>query len=290
MFARHYVYWGMDSRLQQTPAQTGGNVLPENYVNVKWALHGRGETVTWSAQPAARDLFVKALANWTNAIPQLQWREVSRTAAPDVWVFTLDICDNPGVAGYFQVRKFVPPDTTTPTGWYTDSNRSANYWKKAVICFRSEHPPERTDEYLLSAIAHEIGHAYGLHEAYIDNPPVANPCNNSVTSLMDAGYRKLFLSGYKWTYCDGLTGPSERDVARVRDFFGPVLGGPVDFTSEASGSQGTFRWGDDAWGEVRHELRYLYRLDSENENHLWVQTKSLMSLPIPAGTSKLGGR
>ena len=39
VFARHYVYWGMDPDLQRLPAETGGNTLPENYINVKWALH-----------------------------------------------------------------------------------------------------------------------------------------------------------------------------------------------------------------------------------------------------------
>ena len=30
VFARHYVHLGMDLRLEETPADTGGNTLPEN--------------------------------------------------------------------------------------------------------------------------------------------------------------------------------------------------------------------------------------------------------------------
>ena len=288
VFARHYLHIGMDSRLQRTPVQTGGSALPENHVNVKWALHGQGEAVTWSAEPAVRDLFVQALANWTNAIPQLQWREVGRSADPDVWVFTIDICDTVGVAGYFRVREFNPTYPSEPSGWHTDNDRSANYWEKAFLCFRSIDPQNRADDYLLSVMAHEIGHAYGLHEAFIDNPPTTNPCNNSVTSIMDAGHPKLDITSVsrKWTHCDELTGPSPWDVARVRDFF--ASGGPVDFTSEASGNRGTFRWRDDAWGEVRHETSYLYRLDSEDEGQLWVKYEG-SSIVVNTGRHKLIG-
>ncbi len=271
VFARHYLHIGMDSRLQRTPVQTGGNALPENHVNVKWALHDQGEAVTWHAEPAVRDLFVEALANWTNAIPQLRWREVESSADADVYVYSLNICRSPGAAGFFEVMDFVPPGPSVPSGWHTDNARSANYWKKAGLCLRSIHPQNRADDYLLSVMAHEIGHAYGLHEAYIDNPPTTNPCNNSVTSIMDAGHSKLDITSVsrKWTHCDELTGPSPWDVARIGDLF--ASGGPVDFTSEASGNRGIFRWRDDTWGEARHEMSYLYRLDSENEKQLWVK-------------------
>ena len=278
VFARHYVHLGMNPIFQKTPAQTGGNTLPENYVNVKWALHSGTEAeVTWHSEPEVRDLFVAALTNWTNTIPELRWREVSSSADADVNVFT-GSC-GVGALGYFEVRDFVPTNPSEPSGWHTDDERSANYWKSADICSRpsSDLPQNRTDDYALSIVAHEIGHAYGLHEAYIDNPPPrdGSPCNNSVISVMDGVHTKLFTSAdggpavRKWTHCDGLTGPSQWDVARIRDFF--ASGGPVDFTSELSGNQGTFRWRDDAWGEARHEMRYLYRLDSENENQAWVK-------------------
>ena len=107
---------------------------------------------------------------------------------------------------------------------------------------------------------------------------------------MDGPYLKRVGQDRKLAHCDGLTGPSEWDVARVRDFFGPVLGGPVDFTSEASGNQGTFRWGDDAWGEVRHELRYLYRLDSENENQIWVQYEKSDVVAYTGRHKQIGGQ
>ena len=99
VFARHYVYMAMDPRLQRTPAQTSGNTLPENYVNAKWALHDRGEPVTWYARPPIRDHFAGALANWTAAVPELKWREVSNSADYDVLVYQDALCQ--GQAGFF---------------------------------------------------------------------------------------------------------------------------------------------------------------------------------------------
>ena len=44
--------------------------------------------------------------------------------------------------------------------------------------------------------------------------------------------------------------------------------------------------GDDAWGEVRHETSYLYRLDSENEDQLWVKYKGATVI-VNTGRHKL---
>ena len=284
VLARHYLHVGMDSRFQEAPSESSGNNLPENYVNVTWALQSNGDTVTWHAESAVRDLFVEALDNWTSAISQLRWREVNSYADPDVLIFSSAICE--GLTGTFRVRDFVPPTPGVPEGWHTDNSRSANYWKKATICIKSNFSSPSVDDYMLSVMAHEIGHAYSLHEAYIDNPPTTNPCNNSVTSIMDGPYPKSTAQGSRLAHCDGLTGPSPWDVARVGDFF--ASGGPVDFTSELSSNRGTFRWRDDAWGEVRHEMSYLYRLDSEDEDQLWVKYESGIVV-VNTGRHKLIG-
>ena len=100
VFARHYVYIGNGPcAFRELPQQTGGNTLPENYVNAKWALHGRSTAVTWYARPPTRDHFAGALANWTAAVPELKWREVSSSADYDVLVYQDALCQ--GQAGFF---------------------------------------------------------------------------------------------------------------------------------------------------------------------------------------------
>ena len=64
VFARHYVHLGMDLRLEETPADTGGNTLPENYVNAIWALYGRGEVVTRHSEP---EVSITTTGSWRDA-------------------------------------------------------------------------------------------------------------------------------------------------------------------------------------------------------------------------------
>ena len=122
VFARHYLHIGMDPDLQRGPAETGGNTLPENYVNAKWALHGRSETVTWYARPPIRDHFAKALAKWTAAVPELRWREVNSSADYNVLVYQDALCR--GQAGFFRVNDWAPSHPDVPAG--AGMNRAAH--------------------------------------------------------------------------------------------------------------------------------------------------------------------
>ena len=242
VFARHYVHSGMDPDSQIT---TAGNTLPENHVNVKWALHDRGKPITWHAEAAVRDLFSNALAKWTAGVPRLRWQEANNSSDADVSVFQNPRCD--GLSAYFEVNSGTTTNPDLPGGWHTDNDRDANYWKKAIICLASNFSLPTTDDYRLAVAVHEIGHAYGLDEVYTDDQPVVGSvCNDSVTSVMDGGHiiQPTPPHGRRLAPCDVLTGPSHRDLSTVRDFF--TSGGPVDFTSELSGNRGTFRWRDDA--------------------------------------------
>ena len=141
VFAKHYIHLGMEQRLQIS----GG--LPENYVN-KWALFSQGTAVTWYADEGVKARFVAALAKWTTAIPQLQWREATSALSADVRVVNRTDCDGPG--------SFVV------TSWHTDSDRSARYWSKARICLVQTVWYAVTDNYYHFVALHEIGYALRL--------------------------------------------------------------------------------------------------------------------------------
>ena len=197
--------------------------LPENHVSYEWALLDQGTPIKWNTgDPAARTLFAQAVSRWESASSQLDWEWTDSKADANVYVFFSRECrQRPSATGSF-----------LPTEWTPDAVRSANYWRKAELCIRSESTYDATlaDNFLSGVAAHEAGHAYGFGELY---RPLAgrDTCNPNVDSVMDGAYKsRNILSSWfdKYKVCDGDT-PTGWDIGTVGQFFSE--GGPS--TSEA---------------------------------------------------------
>ena len=121
-------------------------------------------------------------------IPELEWREVQANKARNVTFFQADKCGRQDdTAAYFHVD--------ADLGWYADGLRQANYWREATVCVKSQTGANVSAGFKEGVIAHEIGHTYGLGEAYIDNNRrTSNLCNDSVSSAMDGTMFALVIS------------------------------------------------------------------------------------------------
>ena len=110
-------------------------------------------------------------------------------------------------------------------------------------------------------IAHEVGHLYGLSDAYIHNPP---GCNINAFSVMDA--TKLNGSNQVVT-CDGLEGPALNDASSVASFWS--TGELSDFVaSHPYGTLANYEWLDSAWSDLRQYLYWYWWNGSSWVNYL----------------------
>ena len=278
VLANHFVHQGMDKTKQWTSTATGGNTLPENYVSARWALDDKGTQITWHADnTSTKQVFEKALAKWmatttsanpTTSAPDFRWAYESSKASADVYVFSSNLCGRGSAFGTFKISLWT--SATSSSGWYSDDVRSANYWQKAEICLKlGPAGVRKAPDFRVSVAAHEIGHAYGLHEVYNDSGASDGICNSGVKSIMDGSHlNNPLLSRARLQHCDEVSGPTEWDIERIEDFF--LEGGPVSFSHSISGNTATFTWKDDAWGEFSHEIIYRYRLDASDIDGQWI--------------------
>ena len=192
-----------------------------------------------------RNDVVSSIGNWTTSIPELTWAE--RPSDYDIEFKLGDCPDNSDFFGCVADRSFS-----------NDSRADANYQDTAVVWIQ-----DRSDWGVggrQSVIAHELGHLYGMHEAYIEN--ANNPCNSARTSIMDGVTTD---ANNKIVHCDGLTGPNTTDVSVVEAMY--RTGQMGSMTASSSGTSATFTWKDGAWAERWYELQFFWW---NHQNQTWV--------------------
>ena len=245
VFASHIDYIA-NNAFHQSP----DNDLPELWASSVWVLRAADTPVTWKADSRVRALVVNVLSTWTTTVPEFEWREVQPNRDANVVIYGADVCPNgPFVTGLFRVD----PDL----GWHANDLRGANYWQKATVCLASPGEQQVAPRYLENVLSHEIGHAYGLAEVYLDNPipTTGSICNSAVSSIMDGETTEVVANRTRRVECDAVYGPTPRDVEKIRAFYSS--GGPADWSVLSS----YVLWRDTAYGESRHEIYYRYRLD-----------------------------
>ena len=294
----HLVFLGADSH---SSIQYGNDVSvsPKNYMSARWALSllptpdprlpatatpGPGTpTVTptpvsvawtniWAAdtnETTIVDPIRTAVAGWSTRVSGLDWGDEGNANVN--FIYADSHCDTS--AARYSMKE-----------WLKDQTREASYWETANICINKE-VEWVNDDALISAVAHEIGHMYGLHEAYRDysSPtPSAGTPTVTPTPTPSAGtptvtptsmcnpYRTSIMDGYVGEkgseHCDGLTAPDEdEDVANVylayRD--GTLANFTASRTTNARGEDVIrFGWNDHAWGEREHEVFFYFNVEA----------------------------
>ena len=280
----HFVFLGADSH---PSIQYGNDVSasPKNYMSSRWALSllptpdprlpatatpgPNTPTVTptpashawtniWAVDTDATEIVAPirtAVSGWSTRVSGLDW--VKGGDANVNFIYSESNCDTS--AARYNMKD-----------WHKDQIREASYWVTADICINDEVEWVNNDA-MISAIAHELGHMYGLHEAYRDSTPTpaagtpsptpaANQCNHDITSIMDAHVGRLGSE-----HCDGLTTPTAKDVENV--YLAYRDGTLANFTaSRTTNERGKdvirFGWNDHAWGEREHEVLFYFNVES----------------------------
>lgn len=258
-----YEYLDEDPDAQRTTQQcTSGCLLTENYTFYHWMDWWQDYTLDWycNPDPTYHACVEQAITNWENAFPQTQWAETLNPAEADVQFLLVDTSQL--------------PDGPTPAyafhhGWYDDELRYASFWDKAEVGVDPINFLWASADVLTGAIAHEIGHLFGLHDRYymwqpepgVPDPPILSACNPDEVTIMDTcnvwwdpQEGKLRILGH----CDGLTGPDQEDIDRVDPYWGE--GELASWTAEVYGSPSvlSMNWRDRAWTECHANLHYYY--------------------------------
>lgn len=234
-----FIYMAKDPAKQYTAQDCEfGCGLTENYVSYKWTFYYANRVVYWWAETDLRDEAEEALENWMDEIPDLIWEE--KQSEQDAHVVFLDH-DVPANFG---------PAAINMAWWVDDSYKNASYWLKAEIWLDHDDYTWDSDDAKGQAMAHEIGHLYGLHDRYRTNPVACNPNDDTVMDAMTG-------TGTTVTHqCDYQKGPTEDDVARVDAYYGE--GNATDWTATVNGSVITYKWKDQSWAETWYNLQMFY--------------------------------
>jgi len=168
-------------------------------------------------------------------------------------------------------------------GWYDDEWRWASFWNKAEVGVDLLNFNWASWDVVTSAVAHEIGHLYGLHDRYytwqpeqgVPDPLIQSICNPDEETIMDTAIWWQDPQTLLWWitgHCDGLFGPAEQDVGNVSSYWRE--GEVDDLEAEVWGSPSilTIRFRDRGWTECHAFLQYFY-LDGDEwicyENLCW---------------------
>jgi hypothetical protein len=155
-----------------------------------------------------------------------------------------------------------------PNQWYFNyQSYDAHYLAKAEIILDSARPWRTTA--VRAAIAHELGHHYGLDDRYNHSTGAGHPSESTIMDSMvvaTSDPTSEVLNHTEFVNGVPIEGPQSIDIERVLRFWRE--GGLAGWGPPSNPSFGvmTFDWDDYAWGDWHHNL-YLYRWDGAQ----WVQ-------------------
>lgn len=262
--APQFVYLADDEAAQKR----GDNYeWPENYVGVFWGLYPWNE-VYWKADPEIQSEAWTAVYNWESQFPQLKWVQSQSDFAHVRFTAPQEGCGG-------EIARVYLYNVDNPH--YYDPARLANYWLYATVCVDTD--VQWAPGGIVSALAHEIGHLYGLHDRYYG--PVPPTCNPNEHTIMDT-----YIRQEPYAHCDGLQGPALQDSQRVHLYY--HTGDYLNFTAERDPddlSVGEWQWQDASWAEERHQMQWYWWTGSQwiqyTQDHIRHHTGSHIDIEYP---------
>jgi len=254
-----YEYLDEDPDAQRTPDEcTSGCTLTENYTFWDWMDWWQDSTLDWycTPEPTYHACVEQAITNWKNACPKTQWAETLNPAEADVRFLLVDtiLIEGGPIAAYALLH-----------GWYDDEWQDASFWIEAEVGLDTVNFSWASEDVITGAIAHEIGHLFGLHDrCYIETDPDPHSvCNPNEVTIMDTALPLVWdPQEEKWWVlglCDGLTGPAQIDIDRVDSYWGE--GELASWDAEVyplPPSLLIMEWRDRGWSECHSNLQYFY--------------------------------
>ncbi len=218
--------------------------------NYAWAVQGQGYHTCsdFTTQPQA---WWDALYFWYNAVNAQFGQEFGANdcGSPTIWL--LDSAVHPGISDFCATQGACYEMFMT---W--DSARGGYYIQSANIWLNGRDYTF-THNGVFSAISHELGHIYGLDEAYNENNPYFNACVNDPNrpTIMDTLVTDA--NGVIVQGCDSI-GRTQYDLDRVWEFNAMNTFPPRNLTSYKTSTNVMYDFWDDASPSESGYRMYAY--------------------------------
>lgn len=155
-------------------------------------------------------------------------------------------------------------------------------YSTAEIIYQEKPTHHYTNTELEALLSHEIGHAMGLGDLYLQSP---TRCNGSHIAIMDT-FRLISISGmpghFNIEHCDSLHSPNAIDKSRMQEANGfTSSSGKYEPLGNVFINAGRIQhwWRDKAWGDVMLSARY-YRSSQPNSNFSFFAQKNHYGEPV----------
>jgi len=219
----HYIYYAEED-------------LTRVYAVKQWAING--SYLRWCSDNNA--FYGSVIEVWEQVLPGQQWAE--DCGAPDVRIQS-------DYSGY-RCESWQAACLRLDREEY-DTDRQSEYVVGASI-WLNEGLYDFTSDWRVAAVAHEVGHVYGLHDRY-DDVNHTFWCNAGDNSIMEG------LVGQGVTVTGGCDSnvPTSTDIGRVQAFYDVAPAGSPTMNQIAAGSV-DWCWTDVNWAESGYQVSYYW--------------------------------
>lgn len=203
--------------LVDDPGYSYGGRLPG--IERPWIVDGQPFYVCsdWTAQPMAVS---NAIADWEAVLPGAQFID-SCAGTPRYIIRIRSVSGNPWCPGAVGCAMIPPegvnlPPDIDPYTW--DEQRGAYYMTDPMVYINDDRFQPLDGPGLQYAVAHEMGHTMGLHDAYLGHqtPDFGDDsCNGAISSIMDY---PTFSGSTVMEGCDGHR-PTAMDITNVVELY-----------------------------------------------------------------------